>query len=308
MRIERSTTSISWIPSDSIPGLLRLPFDRGVMHYDPPPPLTLDDVDGMRRRGEFRFANRLSAYVDVEDGQISGCGYTGGKVMGLTPVTAGPLQVMLPTIGNRDIQWQPAVSGDEVDIRPDRGRQAGLLVPQAHVAMAVPRHEAVHDLDDAQADDRGGRRRSTQALIGASPFPRHWLYDDAGRLVQKTALTRNQVWVRTAFGTHTPWGGEDEIPDVADAETAFERALADRIMQKGRRHEIRQLQPGDFLFRQGEQSTSIALVLDGMFEVRVDDTGRRACRSRHGRRRASTARGGPSHGRRSRATTDARDR
>ena len=52
---------------------------------------------------------------------------------------------------------------------------------------------------------------------------------------------------------------------------ALERALADRIMQPGRRHEIRQLQPGDYLFRQGEQATSIALVLDGMFEVRVDE-------------------------------------
>lgn len=97
MRIERSVTSVSWIPSDSIPGLLKFPFERGIMHYDPPPPLTLGDVNGMRRRGEFRFANRLSAYVDVEDGRITGCGYTGGKVMGLTPITAGPLRVMLPT-------------------------------------------------------------------------------------------------------------------------------------------------------------------------------------------------------------------
>ena len=126
MRIERSTTSISWIPSDSIPGLLRLPFDRGVMHYDPPPSLTLDDVEGMRRRGEFRLANRLSAYVEVEDGQITGYGYTGGKVMGLTPLTAGPLRVMLPTIGHRDIQWQPAVSGDEVTFVQTAGGRPGF--------------------------------------------------------------------------------------------------------------------------------------------------------------------------------------
>jgi hypothetical protein len=38
MRIERATTSISWIPSDSIPGLLRLPFARGIMHYAHPQP------------------------------------------------------------------------------------------------------------------------------------------------------------------------------------------------------------------------------------------------------------------------------
>jgi hypothetical protein len=56
MQIERSATTVSWIPSDSIPGLLGVPFERGLMHYDPPPPLTLTDLEGMRRRGEFRFA------------------------------------------------------------------------------------------------------------------------------------------------------------------------------------------------------------------------------------------------------------
>ena len=75
MRIERSATTVSWIPSDSIPGLLRLPFAR-IMHYDPPPPLTLADVEEKRRRGEFRAANRLRAYIDVDKGRIVGAGYT----------------------------------------------------------------------------------------------------------------------------------------------------------------------------------------------------------------------------------------
>jgi len=109
----------------------------------------------------------------------------------------------------------------------------------------------------------------SQKLIGASPFPRHWLYDDDGHLVQKSALTRNQVWARTAFGSHTPWGGDDQAPEVADAETQLERALADDIMREGE-PAIRQLHAGDFLFRQDEQATSIVLVLDGIFEVRVD--------------------------------------
>ena len=269
MRIERSTTSISWIPSDSIPGLLRLPFDRGVMHYDPPPSLTLDDVEGMRRRGEFRFANRLSAYVEVEHGQITGYGYTGGKVMGLTPLTAGPLRVMLPTIGHRDIQWQPVVSGDEVSFVQTAGGRPGFsyVKPTWRWPFLVTKPFTIWTTLRLTIKADG---TCTQELVGASPFPRHWLYDDAGRLVQKTALTRNQVWVRTAFGSHSPWGGEDEIPAVAEAETALERALADRIMRQDGRPEIRQLRAGDYLFHQGEHATSVALVLDGMFEVRVD--------------------------------------
>jgi Cyclic nucleotide-binding domain len=269
MRIERSATSISWIPSESIPGLLKLPFARGVMHYDPPPPLSLTDVEGMRRRGEFRFANRLSAYIDVEDGRITGCGYTGGKLMGLTPITAGPLRVMLPTKGNRDIQWQPAITTDQVTFVQTAGGRPGFsfLKPQWRWPFFVTRPFTIWTTVRLTIDVTGA---CIQALVGASPFPRHWLYDDGGVLVQKSALTRSQIWARTAFGTHTPWGGEDEMPDVAEAETSLERELANQLMQQNARPAIRQLHPGNFLFRQDEQGTSVAVVLDGIFEVGVD--------------------------------------
>ncbi len=159
MRFERSITSISWIPSDSIPGLLGVPFSRGVMHFDPPPPLQLGDLDEMRARGEFRFANRCRAYVDVDDGRITDCGYTGGTVMGLTPVTAGPLRIMLPTKRNHEIQWRPAVTPDRVTFVQTAGGRPGFSVPQTVVAVAVPGHEAVHDLDDAPTHHRRRRQR-----------------------------------------------------------------------------------------------------------------------------------------------------
>ena len=38
MRIEGSVTAISWIPSEAIEGLPKLPFELGVGHYDEPPP------------------------------------------------------------------------------------------------------------------------------------------------------------------------------------------------------------------------------------------------------------------------------
>jgi len=269
VRIERSLTSLSWIPSDSIPGLLRLPFERGIMHYDPPPPLALTDFDGMQRRGEFRFANRLRAYIDVEDGEITDCGYTGGKVMGRTPITAGPLRIMLPTKGNRDIQWQAARTPTQVTFVQTAGGRPGFsfLKPSWRWPFLVRKPFTIWTTLQLTIDVHGNTAGS---LIGASPFPRHWVYDDGGQLVQKSALTRNQVWVRTAFGRHTPWGGEDEAPDVADPETSVERALADTVMRDGQ-PTIRHWHPGDFLFRQHEEATSVALVLDGIFEVRVDD-------------------------------------
>ena len=47
MQIERSATSISWIPSESLPAPLKIPFEQGLMHYDPPPPLTLTDLQAL---------------------------------------------------------------------------------------------------------------------------------------------------------------------------------------------------------------------------------------------------------------------
>jgi len=37
MRIESSVTSITWIPSEAIEGMPKLPCDGGVAHYDDPP-------------------------------------------------------------------------------------------------------------------------------------------------------------------------------------------------------------------------------------------------------------------------------
>ena len=99
MRIEKSATSISWIPSHSIRGVISLPFAAGIMHYDPPPPLELTDLMGMRERGEFRFANQLSAYIDVEEGKITGYGSCGGLLMGRTPISAGPIRPCSPRKG-----------------------------------------------------------------------------------------------------------------------------------------------------------------------------------------------------------------
>jgi hypothetical protein len=113
---------------------------------------------------------------------------------------------------------------------------------------------------------------SRQRLIGASPFPRHWLYDNEGHLAEKTAITWPQLWLRTVFGTHTPWGGEDHEPVVAAPETGLERALSEQLMHGAERPVIRTLKAGDFLFRQGETTSGLALILDGTFEVRVGDT------------------------------------
>ena len=42
MRIESSVTAISWIPSEAIEGMPKVPFELGIGHYDEPPPDRLE--------------------------------------------------------------------------------------------------------------------------------------------------------------------------------------------------------------------------------------------------------------------------
>lgn len=270
MRIERSATSLSWIPSDSMLGLMGIPFTKGLMHFDPPPPLHITDLEVMRRRGQFRFANRLIAWIEVTAGKITAAGYRGETLMGVTPLTAGPIRIMLPAKRNPEIQRAPQIIGSEAVFVQIAGGRPGFsfLKPSWRSPFLVRRPFTVWTTIEMAI---GADGTSTQRLLGASPFPRHWLYDDQGGLVEKAALTANKMWARTVFGRHTPWGGEDQTPVVADPESELERTLAEQIMSHPDHTKIRHMKPGEFLFRQAEPETSLALILDGAFDVRVDN-------------------------------------
>src|SRR3954471_9129341 len=81
MRVETSVTSVSWIPSEAIAGMTRLPFDLRVTHYDEPPPDHIDDLGELHRRGAFRFANELRAWAEIEDGRIVAVGHDGRDLL-----------------------------------------------------------------------------------------------------------------------------------------------------------------------------------------------------------------------------------
>jgi hypothetical protein len=67
MRYESSVTSVSWIPSEAVEGIVRYGFDVGPGHYDDPPPDTLGDLHEWRAADRFRFANQLRAWIEVDD-------------------------------------------------------------------------------------------------------------------------------------------------------------------------------------------------------------------------------------------------
>jgi hypothetical protein len=111
---------------------------------------------------------------------------------------------------------------------------------------------------------------SEHALVGASPFPRHWVYDADGKLVEKSAVIDFGTWFNHSFGDRTPWGEQDSPAVVAAVESALERSLSSTIMSGGEKPRVRAIREGEDLVHQGDVGTEVFLILDGIFVVEVD--------------------------------------
>jgi hypothetical protein len=107
-------------------------------------------------------------------------------------------------------------------------------------------------------------------VVGASVFPRHWVYDHEGKLAAKVGLADFKQWYRRSFGRHTPWGATNSTALVTAVETALERELAGLIMRGGDAPAMRKLKPGALLTEQGADGNEVFLVLDGVLVVEVD--------------------------------------
>jgi hypothetical protein len=107
-------------------------------------------------------------------------------------------------------------------------------------------------------------------LTGASPFPRHWVYDAEGKLAAKVGLADFKQWNRKSFGRNTPWGSTNSTAFVTAVETALERELAGLIMRGGDKPTIRKLKADALLTEQGQPGAEVFLVLDGVLALDVD--------------------------------------
>jgi hypothetical protein len=268
-RFESSVTAISWIPSEAIKGLPKIPFELGVTHYDDVPPDQLDDLAELRRTDRFREANELRAFIDVEDGRIIDHGHLGEGHIGATTVRVGPAAIRFPAVHLPDIRPDPEVTADSVRFVQTVGGRMGLPTPRpVRHRPFVQFWPSIAWTTLALTLNADGS--STRELVGASPFPRHWIYDDAGRLVEKSGVIDFQKWFNDSFGDRTPWGASDSPAVVASVESALERQLSAAVMQGGAKPDIRSLRSGDALVEQGEPGTDVYLILDGIFVVEVD--------------------------------------
>ena len=275
MRYESSVTSLSWIPSEAVTGAGRTAFDSGFTHYDDPPPAEFADIEELRAADRFRFANVLRAWIEVDDsGRITGGGYGGGGLMGVTKLKLVGLRHTFQAVPLPDMQREPEEGGAQGEswmrfVQTTGGRTA---VPMPRPVRRRPFIQWQAPLVwttlslTLHADGR-----AEYSVAGASKFPRHWIYDADGRLAHKSGLTDYANWTRVSFGRRTPWGDEDSPALVTAVETALEQALSVQLMHGAAKPKVRQLQPGDELVRQGDFGQDVYLVLDGVIRVERDE-------------------------------------
>jgi len=270
MRYEKSVTAISWIPSEAISGMPKLPFELGIGHYDEPPPdeLAAGDLERLRDDDRFREANFLKGWVEVENGKIVDHGYSGGGLVGSTTFKLGPKSVVVPGVAFETIRADPEVSDDKVRFVQTVGGRAGFPAPRRVSGQPFFRIQSATAWTTlALTINADGS--AEHELVGASAFPRHWIYDDRGKLEQKSGTVDFKTWYRESHGERTPWGEEDSPAVVAAAETELERRLSAQVMG-GDKVQRRTLKEGETLVEQGEAGSDLYLILDGVLAVEAD--------------------------------------
>jgi hypothetical protein len=268
MRIESSVTSISWIPSEAVRGMTRVPFDMGVTHYDEAPPDQIDGVAALAEAHRFRFANELHAWIEVESDRITASGYSGRGHIDSTTMTLGGKVATFAPVAFPYRQQEPVVSEHGVRFVQTTGGRTGVPAPRrVHYPPFVQFSAPLAWTTLALTIDADGT--SAHEVVGASPFPRHWIYDREGKLVLKSGLVNFKGWWQRAFGSHTPWGDEDSPALVSEVETALERELSTHIMRGGGKPSIGKVAEGKTIVEEGDEGADVFLVLDGVVAVEV---------------------------------------
>src|SRR3954469_7270268 len=270
MRVEKSVTSITWIPSEAISGMPKVPFELGVAHYDDPPPDKLDDLEALREADAFREANELRAWVEFDDdGKPTDFGYSGGAHLGVTRIKLGRRELTFPAVKYPLIQAEPEAGDGWVKFTQSAGGHMGLPAPRRVSGKPFFRIKSASAWTTLSLTIKADGTIEHQ-LTGASPFPRHWIYDDSGDLVEKSGTIDFAECYRESHGKNTPWGEEDSPAVTTAVESELERELSASIMREGKKLERRNLKQGDALVTEGDEGGELFLLLDGVVDIEVN--------------------------------------
>ncbi|HWJ83665.1 MAG TPA: cyclic nucleotide-binding domain-containing protein [Nocardioides sp.] len=267
-RVAAHATSVSWIPSEAVKGMMKGAFATGVSHYDAPPPPHIDDLAAMRDGDAFRFANRIAGWAEFDGDRVVGYAQEGGVVMGSTTVKVAGAGVTFAAVTMPDLRPDPEVGDGWVRFTQTSGGRTALPLPRRvskppFVRLQSPLVWSTLRLT-LHADGR-----SEVELAGASPFPRHWVYDGNDDIALKAGVADWAGWLGQPSWQATPWGDQDSPVVVAEAESALERQLSGILMHGAAKPKVREVKVGDTLLDEGEWSKELFLVLDGVLQVSV---------------------------------------
>ena len=196
-----------------------------------------------------------------------GARLAGGSI-GATRLALGGREVVIAAVSLPDIRPEPVVTETSVTFVQTSGGRTGLPAPRRvsarpFVQIAAPVAWTTLSLTIST----GG---VTHELAGASPFPRHWVYDASGQLASKSGLIDFTTWYRDAFGKRTPWGRRGDAGARVGGRDRLERDLSAAILAAGSSPVLRELAEGAALVTQGEAGEELFLLFDGLLEVEVD--------------------------------------
>lgn len=267
MRTESCVTSVSWIPREAVDGVTRLPWDLGIAHYDLPPPDTIEEPAELVAGDAARFANELRGWIEVEGGRITAFGQGGGGHIGATRMRLAGLRIQFSAVAFPELRPEPEVGDGWVRFVQTAGGRPGMPAPRRvrdrpFVRIVGPTVWSTLALT-VRADGS-----SDFELVGASSFPRHWIYDRTWRLAAKTGLIDFRSWYAQASPEHSPWGDEESPAIVTAVESAMERDLSLLIL--GNDPPFMKLLPGETLVEQGAPGEELFLLFDGVLAVERD--------------------------------------
>src|SRR5262245_36061210 len=239
-------------------------------HYEYPPHDRLLDLDAMEENDLFRQANELKAWINVEeDGTITGHGYSGRGRIGVTRAKLFRREIAFPAVQYPLIQAEPEVQDGFVRFVQSAGGNVGLPAPRRVIGKPFMRVSPASSWTTLELVIRADGS-SDGRLVGASTFPRHWVYDKDGVLVEKSASIDFDRWYRESHGKNTPWGEEDSPAIATAVESELERELSASIMRDGAQLERRTYEQGQAIVEQGDEGRELFLILDGTIDVEVD--------------------------------------
>lgn len=268
MRVEGSVTSVSWIPLQAVEGLLGMPFEFGVAHYDEPPPDVLD-LESLLRDNRMRFANQLRAWIEVEDGAITDYGQSGRGHIGQTEIGFGALSISFKATPFPDSQSVSRANASSVRFVQTCGGHTGVPIPSlVHHAPYFRLQAPLAWTTLALTLHADGKIE--HEIVAASPFPRHWIYNHQGQLIEKSGLIDFTRWfMQSPEPDDDDASRQDNAPiPFRNVESALERELSSIVV--GAQPVWRALSAGETLIREGDEGSEVFLLFDGLMTVEKD--------------------------------------